>query len=102
MRNQIFLFSLCLACLLISACVSKEKYEEIEAMLTDTQKKLEQKGKTVEELTQKLGEFEINWNNCQQDNGELHTRYQDLEKKQGMLSLRIALFPLCSTKRYQN
>jgi len=30
MRNQRFFFSLCLACLLVSACVSKEKYEELE------------------------------------------------------------------------
>ena len=62
MRNQIFFFSLCLACLLVSACVSKEKYEELEARLADTQAKLEQKGKKVEELEQKLGESEKNWN----------------------------------------
>ena len=45
MRNKTFFFSLCLACLLVSACVSKEKYEELEARLADTQTKLEQKGK---------------------------------------------------------
>ena len=58
MRKQRFYFSLCLACLLISACVSKEKYEELEATLAGTQAKLEQKGQAVEELTQKLGELE--------------------------------------------
>jgi chemotaxis protein MotB len=86
MRNQRFFFSLCLACLLISACVSKEKYEDLEATLADTQAKLEQKGKNVEELVQKLAELEKNWNKCQQDNSELHTRYQELEKEQQMLS----------------
>ena len=90
MRNQIFFFSLCLACLLVSACVSKEKYEELEATLVDTQTKLEQKGKNVAELAQTLGELEKNWNNCQQDNSELHARYQVLEKKQQMLSQTLA------------
>ncbi len=90
MRNQRFFFSLCLACLLISACVSKEKYEELEATLADTQAKLEQKGKNVEELAQKLGGLEKNWNKCQQDNSELHARYQELEKKQQMLSQTLA------------
>ena len=33
MRNKTFFFSLCLACLLVSACVSKEKYEELMATL---------------------------------------------------------------------
>jgi hypothetical protein len=32
-----FFFSLCLAFFLISACVSKEKYEELEATLAATQ-----------------------------------------------------------------
>jgi chromosome segregation ATPase len=90
MRNQRFFFSLCLASLLISACVSKEKYEELEATLADTQVKLEQKGKNVEELAQKLGELEKNWNTCQQDNSEIHARYQKLEKKQQMLSQTLA------------
>ena len=38
MRNQRFFFSLCLASLLISACVSKEKYEELEATLAESLK----------------------------------------------------------------
>ena len=71
MRNKIFAISLCLTCLLGSACVSKEKYEELEARLADTQAKLEQKGKRVEELAQKLGELEQNWNECQQDTSGL-------------------------------
>ncbi len=56
MRNQIFIFSVCLSCLLVSACVSKEKCEELEARFADTQTKLEQKGKKVEELTQMLSQ----------------------------------------------
>jgi len=90
MRNQIFFFSLCLACLLVSACVSKEKYEELEVRLADTQAKLEQKGKKVEELAQKLGELEQNWNKCQQDTSALHARYQELKEKQQMLSQSLA------------
>lgn len=90
MRNQRIFFSLCLACLLISACVSKEKYEELEATLAETRAKLEQKGKNVEELAQKLGESEKNWNMCRQDNSELHARYQELEKEQQMLSQALA------------
>jgi len=90
MRNKTFFFSLCLVCLLVSACVSKEKYEELEATLADTQTKLEQKGKNVEELAQKLGELEKSWNKCQQDNSELHARYQELEKKQQMFSQTLA------------
>ena len=90
MRNKIFFFSLCLACLLVSACVSKEKYEELEARLADTQAKLEQKGKKVEELAQKLGELEQNWNKCQQDTSGLYARYQELEKKQQMFSQTLA------------
>ena len=90
MRNTRFFFSLCLACLLVSACVSKEKYEELEARLVDTQAKLEQKGKKVEELAQKLGELEQNWNKCQQDTSVFDARYQELEKKQQMLSQTLA------------
>jgi chemotaxis protein MotB len=90
MRNQRFFFSLCLACLLVSACVSKEKYEELEATLADTQAKLDQKGKKVDELAQKLGELEQNWNKCRQDNSELHARYQVLEKKQQRISQTLA------------
>ncbi|HSQ86363.1 MAG TPA: OmpA family protein [Desulfobacterales bacterium] len=90
MRNTRFFFSLCLACLLVSACVSKEKYEELEARLADTQAQLEQKGDKVEELTQKLGESEQNWNKCQQDTSALDERYQELEKKQQMLSQTLA------------
>ena len=63
MRNQKIFFSLCLACLLVSACVSKEKYEELEATLADIQAKLEEKGKNVEELAQELGKLEKNWDN---------------------------------------
>ena len=90
MRKQRFYFSLCLACLLISACVSKEKYEELEAALAGTQAKLEQKGKAVEELTQKLGELEKNRKKGRQDNSELHVRYLELEKQQQMLSQALA------------
>lgn len=90
MRNQKIFFSLCLACLLVSACVSKEKYEELEATLADIQAKLEEKGKNVEELAQELGKLEKNWNRCQQDNSELNARYQELEKTQQMLSQTLA------------
>ena len=90
MRNKTFFFSLCLVCLLVSACVSKEKYEELEATLADTQAKLEQKGKKAEELAQKLGELEKNWNKGQQDNSELHARYQELKKDRQMLSQTLA------------
>jgi outer membrane murein-binding lipoprotein Lpp len=47
-------------CILVSACVSKEKYEKLEARLADTQAQLEQKGEKVEELAQKLEELEQN------------------------------------------
>ncbi|MGD8523992.1 MAG: hypothetical protein PVF56_22775, partial [Desulfobacterales bacterium] len=67
MHNKIFFFGLCLACLLVSACVSKEKYEEIEATLSDTQAKLEQKNKHVQELELKLKDSEESRNTCQQD-----------------------------------
>ena len=67
MRNTRIFFSLCLTCLLVCACVSKEKYEDLEARLADTQAQLEQEGEKVEGLTKKLGELEQNWNNCQQD-----------------------------------
>jgi len=90
MRNKKFFFGLCLTCLLVSACVSKENYEELAARLADTQAKLHQKGKNVDELAQKLRELEQNWNKCQQDTSALDARYQELEKKQQMLSQTLA------------
>ena len=90
MRNQLFFFGLCLAFLLLSACVSKEKYEELEAKHADTRAKLEQKDKKVEELTQEKVELEQNFSKCQQDNNELHTRHQELEKKQQILTQTLA------------
>jgi chemotaxis protein MotB len=90
MRNQIYFLSLCLACLFISACVSKEKYDDLVATLADTQAKLEQKSTNVEKLKQKLGELENNWKKCRHDNSELHSRYKELENKQQMLSQTLA------------
>ena len=90
MRNLIFFLNLCLVSLLVSACVSKENYEDLEARLADTQAKLHQKGKNVDELAQKLRELEQNWNKCQQDTSALDARYQELEKKQQMLSQTLA------------
>ncbi|GAH10288.1 unnamed protein product, partial [marine sediment metagenome] len=44
----------------------------------------------VEELAQKLGELEQNWNKCRQDTSALDARYQELEKKQQLLSQSLA------------
>jgi chemotaxis protein MotB len=89
MRNQRFFSSACLACLLISACVSKEKYEDLETTLSDTQAKLEQKDKYVEELTQKLEVLEKDRTKCRQASSELSSRYQELEKKQQRISQEL-------------
>jgi chemotaxis protein MotB len=80
MRNKKFFYGLCLVCFLVSACVSKEKYSELEATLADTQAKLEQNSNQVEELELKLKQSEANWNQCQQDIGELQGRYEDLQR----------------------
>jgi chemotaxis protein MotB len=90
MRNQRFFFSVCLACLLISACVSKEKYEELEATLADARAKLEQNDKNIGELAQKLEKLEKDRDKCRSDNSALSSRYQDLEQKQQMLSQTLA------------
>ena len=89
-RNQRFFLYLCLACFLISACVSKEKYEELEAALADTRVKLEQINKNLEELAQKRAELEENWNTCRQDNSALQSRYQVLERKEQLCSQNLA------------
>ena len=90
MRKLRFFLNFCLACLMVSACVSKEKYEELEATLADTRVKLEQKNKNLEELEQKRIELEEKWNQCSQENSELHSRFQELEKKEQMLSRTLA------------
>ncbi len=86
MRNKSFFLGLCLACLLILACVSKEKYSELETALSDTRAKLEQKSQQVKELELKLLESEENRNKCQQNAAELQARHEDLEKAQQQLS----------------
>jgi chemotaxis protein MotB len=89
MRDKIFFFGLTLACLLMSACVSKEQYEEIEAALSDTQAKLEQKDKHVQELEKKLKDSEDSRNTCQQDIAGLQARYEEMEKSQQQLSTTL-------------
>jgi chemotaxis protein MotB len=89
-RNQVIFFYISLVCLLVSACVSKEKYDEMEATLTDTRAKLEQKSKNIEELEQKRVELEENLSTCKQENSELQARYNVLEKKEQMLSQALA------------
>lgn len=89
-RNHKFILYLCLACFLISACVSKEKYEELEAALADTRAKLELKSKNLEELERKQVELEKSLNKFRQDNSEIQSRLQKLEKKEQVLSETIA------------
>ena len=90
MRNKIFILGLCLACFLMSACVSKEKYEEIEAALTDAQAKLEQKNKHAQELEIKLKDAEDGRNVCQQEIAGLQARCEELEANQQQLSTTLA------------
>ena len=75
-----------LVCLLVSACVSKENYEQLEVTLSDTQAKLEKKNKKIQELESQLGESEANRNKCQQDATELQARFEKLENAQQQLS----------------
>ena len=89
MRNKILLFGICLAFLLVSACVSKEKYEEIEAALSETQAKLEQKNKQVQELEIKLKDSQDSRNTCQQDIAGLQARYEELQNSQQQLSMTL-------------
>jgi chemotaxis protein MotB len=86
MGNKRVFLGLWLACLLILACESKEKYSELEATLSDTQAKLEQKSQQVQGLELKLRESEENRNKGQQDTAELQARYESLEKAQQQLS----------------
>ena len=90
MRSHRFFLYLCLACFLISACVSKEKYDEMEARLADTQTKLEQKSKNLEESERKRDELEEKLNKFTQDKSEIQSRLQELEKKEQVLSETIA------------
>jgi chemotaxis protein MotB len=89
-RNRSIFLYLFLACLLISSCVSKEKYEELEATLADTRMKLEQKNKNLEELAKNGAKFEENLSRCRQEYGVLQSRYQVLEKNEQMLSQKLA------------
>lgn len=86
MGNKIFFLGLSLACLLILACESKEKYLELEATLSDTQARLEQKSQQAQELESKLRESEENRNKAQQDTADLQARFADLEKTRQQLS----------------
>ena len=56
MGKNSFYIGLCLAFLLISACESKENFSKLEAALSDTNAKLEQKNRQVQvlELIQKF------------------------------------------------
>jgi chemotaxis protein MotB len=77
-------------CFLAVACVSKEKYEELEETLADTRTKLEQKSKNLEELERKRDELEEKLNKFAQDKNEIQSRLQDLKKKEQELSETIA------------
>jgi chemotaxis protein MotB len=88
--NRSIFFYISLACLLVTACVSKEKYEELETKLADTRIKLEQKSKDFDALTRKRAEFEENLSTCKQENKVLQARYTVLEKKEQMLSQTLA------------
>ncbi len=66
-RKLRFFLCLCLACFLVAACVSRDKYEELEAALADTRAKLAQKSKNLEELEQKRDELEEKLNQFAQD-----------------------------------
>jgi chemotaxis protein MotB len=80
MSKNGFYLGLCLAFLLISACESKEKYSELEAALSETRAKLEQKSRQVQELELKLRKSEESWNKGQEEAAELQARYENLEK----------------------
>ena len=90
MRDKRFFFGLCLACLLVSACVPEDKYEQLNAAFSDAQAELEQKNKHVQELELKLKESEDSRNTCQQDIAGLQVRYEELEKSQQQLSQTLA------------
>jgi len=77
-------------CFLVTACVSKEKYEELEATLADTRTKLEQKSRNLEELERKHAELEERLNKFTQDKSEIQSRLQELEQKEQVLSETIA------------
>jgi hypothetical protein len=55
------LLGLCLLCFLVSSCVSKEKYEELEATLADTQTELVQKDQDVKKLSKKISNVQKLW-----------------------------------------
>jgi chemotaxis protein MotB len=89
MCDKRFFFGLCLACLLMSACVSEDKYEQLNAAFSDAQAELEQKNKHVQELEIKLKDSEDSRNTCQQDIAGLQARYEELEKSQQQLSTTL-------------
>ena len=86
MRYLRLFLGVCLVCLLFSACVSKEKYEELEATLSETQAKLEKKNNEIQELESQLGQSETNRNTYRQDASELQARFEKLENAQQQLS----------------
>ncbi|UCD32173.1 MAG: OmpA family protein [Desulfobacterales bacterium] len=81
---------LCVVCFLAVACVSKDKYEELEETLADTRAILEQKSKNLEELERKRDELKEKLNQFAQDKSEVQSRLQELEKKEQVLSETIA------------
>ena len=89
-RNHRFILYLCLTCFLFLACVSKDKYEELEATLADTRVKLEQESKKLEESERKRVELEEKLHKFRQDNSEIQSRFQEVEKKEQVLSETIA------------
>jgi chemotaxis protein MotB len=86
MDTKALIFGLCAACFLFAACVSKEKYEQLEAVLADTQTNLEQSARRADKLQSDLKQLEEKQSRCRQDMTALQQRYKELDQAQQELS----------------
>lgn len=89
MRRNTLILALCLVCLFFSACVSKDKYEDLEARLTEALAQVGQKNTAIKTLESKLKASEANQTTLQQEYAGLKTRYDELENTNLQLAQRL-------------
>jgi chemotaxis protein MotB len=89
MRRTKLFYGLCLICLFLAACVSKDKYEDLEARFAETLAQLEQKNNEIQSLESKLKGSEEKNETLQQEYSELKVHYQELENTKLQLSQRL-------------
>jgi len=89
MRRNTLIVGLCLAGIFLSTCVSKDKYEDLEARFKEALAQVEQKNIAIKTLESKLNASEANETAFQQEYAALEERYAELENTNLQLAQRL-------------